>query len=293
MTTITKYLAFAKAVECGSFTKAAEALNYSQSGISRMIGDLEEEWGVSLLERSSAGMSLTSAGLSILPYIKEICAEERMLQEHIAELNGLENGLIRIGTFSSVATHWIPNIIARFRADYPGIEYELLLGDYEEIERWIIEGRVDCGFLRLPVASDLETEFLGQDRLLAVLPETHPLADASTFPIRALRDYPFMLLERENSSDVADLIRKWNIEPNVQFITWDDYAILAMVEKGLGISILPELVLRRIPYRVMLKELETPAYRSICFAVRSAKNASPAVRRFKEYLPYRSRETTD
>ena len=69
-TNVQKYMAFIKTVELGSFTKAAEILNYSQSGISRMISDLEKEWNVSLLERGRAGVSLTSDGLRILPYVK-------------------------------------------------------------------------------------------------------------------------------------------------------------------------------------------------------------------------------
>ena len=133
---IQKYMAFVKTVEYGSFTKAAEILNYSQSGISR------------------------------------------------------------IGTFSSVATHWLPNIIREFQKAYPGIDYELLLGDYTEIEEWISEGRVDCGFLRLPTYSDFETVFLEQDRLLVILPENHALAQLEKVPVAALCNEPFMLLEK-------------------------------------------------------------------------------------------------
>ena len=157
---IQKYLAFVKTVEYGSFTKAAERLNYSQSGISRMINDLEKEWKILLLERSRSGVRLTSDGLALLPYAKSVCAEYEKLQTQIDEINGLQSGIIRIGTFSSVATHWLPNIIKRFQTDYPNIDYELLLGDYTEIENWILEGRVDCGFLRLPAHPDLETCFL-------------------------------------------------------------------------------------------------------------------------------------
>lgn len=169
---IQKYMAFIKTVEYGSFTKAAALLHYSQSGVSRMINDLEKEWGIVLLERGKSGVRLTSDGTKLFPYIKGVCSEYEKLRMEIDEVTGLQSGLIRIGTFSSVATHWLPNIIKEFQKDYPNIEYELLLGDYTEIERWIIEGRVDCGFLRLPVHSDLETIFLEQDDLLAVLPET-------------------------------------------------------------------------------------------------------------------------
>ena len=185
-TNLQKYMAFLKTVEYGSFTKAAESLSYSQSGISRMISDLEKEWQVSLLERGRAGVRLTSDGLTILPHIQTVVRAYQDLQREVDELNGLQSGLIRIGTFSSVATHWLPNIIKAFQKDYPNIDYELLLGDYTEIENWILEGRVDCGFLLLPVHPELEIIPLAKDELLAVLPENHPLAGCERFPVEAL-----------------------------------------------------------------------------------------------------------
>lgn len=284
---IQKYMAFIKTVEYGSFTKAAEVLSYSQSGISRMIKDLEKEWEVSLLERGRAGVRLTSDGLKLLPHAKNVCSEYQKLQMQVEELNGLQSGLIRIGTFSSVATHWLPPIIKEFQKDYPNIDYELLLGDYMEIEAWIMEGRVDCGFLRLPTYSDLETIFLEQDKLLVVLPEHHPLAECETFPVTALSNEPFMLLEKGGKGDVSEIFERCNINPDVHFTTWDDYAIMSMVENGLGISILSQLILRRNPYRIITKELDVPAYRNIGLALRDKKTASLAVKRFIEYLHYR------
>ena len=94
-----KYLAFVKTVEYGSFTKAAEMLNYSQSGVSRMIHDLEKEWKVTLLERGRAGVRLTGDGKKLLPYAENVCREYEKLQMQVDELNGLKSGLIRIGTF--------------------------------------------------------------------------------------------------------------------------------------------------------------------------------------------------
>lgn len=285
---IQKYMAFAKTVEYGSFTKAAEVLNYSQSGISRMINDLEKEWRVSLLERGRAGVRLTSDGLKLLPFAQGVCNEFQKLQTQVDELNGLQSGLIRIGTFSSVATHWLPNIIKEFQKDYPNIDYELLLGDYTEIESWILEGRVDCGFLRLPTLPEFETIFLEQDKLLVVLPESHPLVDCEQFPVKGLCDYPFMLLEKGAKAEISEIFEKCNIAPKIHFTTWDDYAIMSMVESGLGISILPELILQRIPYRIVKKELDIPAYRKIGLAMRDRKSASLAVKRFLDYLQYRS-----
>ncbi len=285
---IQKYIAFVKTVEYGSFTRAAEILNYSQSGISRMINDLEKEWRVILLERGKAGVRLTSDGMKLLPYAKNVCTEYNKLQMEVDELNGLQSGLIRIGTFSSVATHWLPNIIKEFQKAYPNIDYELLLGDYGEIEEWILEGRVDCGFIHLPVHHELETIFLEQDRLLAVLPENHSLAQLEKVPVAELCNEPFMLLEKGAKADVWEIFERCSLTPDVRFTTWDDYAIMSMVESGLGISILPELILRRVPYKITVKELDVPAYRKIGLALRSKKTASLAIKRFLDYLKYRT-----
>ena len=284
---ILKYFAFIKTVEYGSFTKAGEAIGYTQSGISRMIHDLENEWNIVLLERSRAGVSLTSEGTKLLPYARSVCSEYEKLQAQVDDINDLQSGFIRIGTFSSVATHWLPNIIRKFQSDYPNIEYELLLGDYTEIEDWIAQGRVDCGFIRLPTRPEFETIFLDRDRLLAVIPEGHPLSGCDKFPVASLCDDPFMLLEKGARAEVSEIFEKNGLTPNVRFTTWDDYAIMAMVEKGLGISILPELILKRISYNIAAKELDVPAYRDIGLAMKSQKTASIAVKRFLAYLSYR------
>lgn len=287
---IQKYMAFVKAVEYGSFTKAAEVLNYTQSGISRMINDLETEWGVSLLLRGRAGVSLTSDGLKLLPQLKRICNEHEILMMQIEDLHDIESGMIRIGTFSSVATHWLPRMIKIFQKNYPKIDFELLLGDYTEIENWILEGRVDFGFLRLPTKVELETIFLERDRLLVVIPQDHPLANCDKFPINELLISPFMLLEKGAKAEISEIFERHNISPQVHFTTWDDYAIMSMVENGLGISILPELILQRIPYQIIAKELEIPSFRNIGVAMKDQKSLSLASKRFLEYLHYRKGE---
>ncbi|MDO5518092.1 MAG: LysR family transcriptional regulator [Clostridium sp.] len=290
---IQKFMAFIKTVEYGSFTKAAQALSYSQSGISRMINDLEKEWNVILVERVHRGVRLTSEGLKLLPYVKSVCEEHRNLQMQVDELNGLQSGLIRIGTFSSVATHWLPNIIKNFQKDYPNINYELLLGDYKEIEQWVLEGRVDCGFLVLPCRRELESISLELDKLLVILPEKHPLADCDKFPVNALCDDPFILLEKGEKTTISELFDKYDLTPKVHFKTWDDYAIMSMVESGLGISILPKLILKRMPYNIVMKELDVPAYREIGFILKNKKTASLAVKRFMEYLQFRNYSESD
>lgn len=285
-----KYMALVKAVEYGSFTKAAEALSYTQSGMSRMIKDLETEWGIILLERGQSGVSLTSDGLKLFPQIQRICNEQEILMAQVDDLHDCQSGLIRIGTFSSVATHWMPGMIKHFQQDYPKIDFEMLLGDYTEIETWIQEGRVDFGFLRLPTDAKFETISVEEkDRLLVVLPEDHPLADCDKFPMEELERYPFMLLEKGAKAEIAAIFERNHLHPHVHFTTWDDYAIMSMVENGLGISILPELILQRIPYHIVAKELEIPACRNIGIAMRDKKALPLAANRFLEYLPYRKK----
>ena len=209
----------------------------------------------------------------------------------IDSIHGLEKGLIRIGTFSSVATHWLPNIIKAFQQDYPGIEYELLLGDYTEIEEWILQGRVDCGFLRLPAHPELDAIPLEKDELKAIIPADHPLAKEDIFPIRELCKEPFMLLEKGARAEISRLFERHGLKPNVHFTTWDDYAVMSMVESGLGVSILPQLILKRIPYRIVCKSLDVEAYRQIGFVVKDMKTASIAVKKFTDYLKYRNTST--
>lgn len=282
-----KYQAFITTADCGSFTGAAGILGYAQSSVSKMIADLEEEWNIILLERSRAGVQLTSDGMAMLPYARELLNNYRKVQEQAAALSGLLTGLIRIGTFSSVAAHWMPPIIRRFQSDYPGIRYELLLGDYSEIEQWIAEGRVDCGFLRLPTRTEFDTISLAKDEYVAVLPADHPLTQSERISPQDLEDQPFMLLEHGGKTEVSEMLEEYRVNPDIRFTTWDDYAILSMVESGLGIGALPRLILRRIPYQVEIRSFTIPFYREIGLAYQKGGTASAAVREFVRYLKYR------
>ena len=224
---------------------------------------------MTLLERSKSGVCLTSAGEQVMPFLRKVLNDHQELVGQIDRMNGMETGVVRIGTFASVAINWLPNIFAVLQKDYPGIEYEMLLGDYDEVEHWIDEGRVDCGFLRLPTLPKFDTLLLKQDEYKAVLPMGHPLAAKETVAVEELDGLPFLLLE------------------HVRFTTWEDFAIMAMVEKGLGVSILPDLILQRIPYRIEVRPLQQPYYRPIVLAMKQQAHLTPAVQKFIEYLSLR------
>ena len=283
-----KYLAFVKTVEKGSFTLAAQELNYAQSSISKMVADLEKEWGMTLLERSKGGVFLTSAGEQIMPFLNKVLNDYHEMEGQIYRMNGIECGVVRIGTFSSVAINWLPNIFSKLQQDYPGIEYEMLLGDYGEVEQWIDNGRVDCGFLRLPTLPKFDTILLKQDEYKVVLPAGHPLAEKETVAIEDLDHLPFLLLEHGGKTEVSDLLERFHVQPDIRFTTWEDFAIMAMAEKGMGIGILPDMILQRIPYKIEIRSLQKPYYRPIGLAIKDQRHITPAVKKFIDYLPFRT-----
>ena len=286
-TPLAKYQALVKTVETGSFTRAAQALDYAQSSVSKMIADLEQDWGMTLLERGKSGVRLTSAGEQLLPFLRKVLHAYDEMAGQIGRMHGLETGVVRIGTFASVAINWLPNIFARLQRDYPGIEYEMLLGDYAEIEGWIEEGRVDLGFLRLPTRAGFDTVLLRQDEYKVILPEGHALAKKEKIAAEELNGLPFLLLEHGGKTEVSDLLARSHAQPEIRFTTWEDFAIMAMVERGLGVSILPDMILRRIPYRLAIRPLTEPYYRPIGLAMKHAAHLTPAAQKFVEYLPFR------
>ena len=277
--TIQKYQALVETVRAGSISAAARRLSYSQSGVSRMIADLERDWGICLLERGRKGVRLTADGQQVMPFVEAVCEDQRRLRERVAEVVGAQTGLIVIGTFSSVATHLIPPAIERFTREHPGIEYELRMGDYSEIESWVADGLVDFGFLPYPPQEpreDLAREVVATDELMAVVPQGHELAAREAISLAELAAEPFILLERGSDNEISPLFETAGLDLTVCLSTWDDYAIMSMVENGLGVSILPNLILTRCPYRIERRPLDPPVTRDLAAVYRPGLLSTPA-----------------
>lgn len=117
--------------------------------------------------------------------------------------------------------------------------------------------------MRLPTRPEFTTIFLQRDDLAAVLPADHPLAAGETCSVQALGAEPFILLDKSGNHGTSGTLVQCGVAPYVRFTTWDDYAIMAMVECGLGVSLLPELILRRVPYRIAIRRLDTPLCRDL------------------------------
>lgn len=282
---VNKYQMFLKTVECGSFSKAAAEMSFTQSAVSHAVQALENELNITLLSRNRGGVVLTADGRALLPRIEKLCAAHHELMQSAAELNGMDAGFVRVATFSSVSAQWLPSILKSFGTRYPNIEFEVVTGDYYgQSEDWILQGKVDCGFLRLPSVKHLQTYALYRDELQVILPCGHPLADSDPFPAASLSTEPFIFLEEGQDYEISAALDKMGIRPNVKYTAREDRTMLAMVSKGLGISLLPELMVRHSPYPVVACRAPERFYRNIGIAVKDKKALSAATRRFVDYV---------
>lgn len=276
---------FLKVVELGSITRAAEEMKYTQPAVSRSIADLEREWGLTLLIRNKDGVVLTAQGQTLLPDIQALCNAQRTLESQISALHGLSRGALRVGAVTSVSIHWLPGMIKEFQILYPGIQFELVnKWEFAELEELVRRGQVDCAFLTLPTESSLDASFLWRDRLVAVLPLDHPLANAACYPMIRFTQDPFIRIQEHWDMEFSRIFQEEGLRPNVQYTVNDDFAILAMVEQGLGISLLSEMMVRASNRRVAVLPLERPRFREIGLAVRRGENLAPLTRRFRDFV---------
>ncbi len=210
-------------------------MNFTQSGISHAINSLENELGVKLLSRNRGGVVLTADGRAVLPKIEKLCAAHHSLMQTVEGLKDMDSGLVKIATFSSVSAQWLPRILKSFGKLYPNIEFEVVTGDfYDQIEGWIVNGTVDCGFLRLPSVKRLQTYALHRDELQVIVPCDHPYAHSDPFPVSALAEEPFIQLEEGDDYEIMAAFDEMGIRPNVKYIAREDRTILAMVSEGVG-----------------------------------------------------------
>ena len=280
---LSRYKAFLAATDHGSFTKAAEELHYTTSGVSQLVASLENELSFALFTRMKKGVELTAEGKQMLPVIRGFVQQESSIFQVAAEIRGLSVGEIVIASYSSISTHWLPKVIKQFRTDYPNVRIKLMEGIRQEIVQWLDESRADVGFLTY--GSDLTYDWipLAEDRMLAVLPKDHPLAGAESYPLLRCAGENFIMPAFGRDDDVAALFERFQIEPHIVFSTLENYAALTMIENGLGMSIMNELITKKWQSDVVMLPLDPPQSIAFGIALPSMKNASPVLRKFLEY----------
>lgn len=281
---IQKFEVFLKIIETGSLTRAADMMDYTQSAVSHAISTLESEFNVRLLVRDRSGVKLTSDGRALLPYIRSVINAYREFQNKTAAINNLDYGSIRIGTFTSIAVHWLPHILNGFREQHPAISFEIKQGNYAQICQWILDGTVDCGFTIAPQIRRIHHILLAEDRLFAIYPPGHPLDSRSKIYPEDMSQYPFILVDEGDDAMIRMFFEQQGIDLNIQYRVVDDYAVVSMVEGNLGISVCPELFFNRLPFRVNHKPLETDFRRKLCISYKENYQQSPPVVRFMDYV---------
>lgn len=282
--TVKQYKAFVTTVEEGSLSKAGEKLDLSQGGVTQLIASLEKELGFSLCTRNKSGIKLTEQGEKLLPLMREIILKEKRLIEVVDAMNEKESNIVRIATFSSVAVKWLPSILKEFSQRFPLIEFDIKDGGYGEILDYLKKGEVDLAFVSLPCDVSGDVIPLINDRILALVPTTHPLASVDKVPIKAFESEPVISLASDTDHDSRKVFSMHGVKPNIKYVTGDDYAMIAMVENNLGICIQPELLLNNVSKKVKVMELYPPSSRTIGLVVPLGNFASNIVKNMAEFI---------
>ena len=278
-----KYRALLETIAKGSLTKAAQTLGYSQPGISHMIRALEREFGFALLQRGKDAVLPTEDAKKLLPYLRQIELGERSVLELAAKISGGEEGAVRIGAFYSVSMHWMPKVIGDFSQQYPGISIQLSEGNRGEVWKWLVQGEIDLGFFSAPVPEGFEFFPIAEDPVMAILPQNHPLCAFEKVPAELLIREPFLSPCEGADEEVLRVITEEGLpQPQIRYRIKGDETIFAMVEAGLGVTLMSRLLAEKTRADVQIRPLEQQHCRVLGIAARQGEQLSPAARRFLE-----------
>jgi DNA-binding transcriptional LysR family regulator len=274
--------AFLYAAETGSITKAAEELSYTPSGVSQLIQAFENEIGAQLLHRNKRGVTLTEEGKRFMPAVRELLHHEAAIEQLAAEVRGLAVGTVNIAAYSSIATHWLPAVIKEFQRQYPGIEIHLHEGIRQEVEKLLASRKADMAFMSYKEPMTFEWIPLAEDPMLAVLYKEHPFAKRKKYPLKACEQEVFIMPAQGLDEDVTNMIRENDLTLQIGFKTHENFSAIAMIEQGLGMSIMNKLITDRLDYDVIMIPVDPPQYITFGVAIPALEHATPAARKFVE-----------
>ena len=260
----------------GNLTVSAERLGYTQSGVSHAINKLEAEMGITLIRRTKRGVELTADAELLLPYIRQVVTHFERMDEVLDSVHGLQRGSICIGTYCSIASQWLPAVIAKYQQLYPNIAIRIREGGLKAIEKWLNEGSIDFGFLSRQKDQTFSFFPLARDPLCAVIPKDLdiPTEYEKTFPVSAFADFPFIASERGIDEDVSSTLSQFNVSPLVSFTCHDDHTILSMVDNGLGISLLPNMFILNNKANFRIIPIKPCTHRTLGIGYQSEKTLS-------------------
>lgn len=275
--------AFVAAAETGSFSEAAKKLNYTPSGVSQLVTALEQDLGFSLLIRSRKGVKLTSDGVRMMPPVREFLMQEDRIYQTAGELKGVLAGTINVASYSSVAAHWLAAVIKKFQEDHPQVRINLIEGIHQEVWASLQENRAEIAFISYKDGMNCHWIPLQEDRMIAMLPVDHPCAGLEAYPLQRCGQEDFIMPALGEDSDVMELLHRFEITPDIKFSTVENFSTMSMIEQGLGMSIMNELITESWQCNVAMLPLDPPQSITLGIAVPSLENVSPAAREFIRY----------
>ena len=280
------YHVFNTVVQQGSFNRASRLLHVTPSAVSHIIAKLENDFGFPLLYRDRNGISLTPDGQKMLPSIQEILRCDEQLNQQIAELNDVTGGQVRIGAFSSVASNWLPRIIKKFKKDHPMVSVSVLQGSYGEIARWLETDAVDLAFVTgvYKPGEEVELNHIRTEKLMCALPPDYRIGRRKKVTLSDIEDLTFIHSTSDSDNEITQYVDDYDVNPGYEYVFDDDKAKLAMVEQGLGMCVVPELVLENNPFKIKILPVDPAGTRDIYLAVAHARFMAPATEAMKECI---------
>jgi molybdate transport repressor ModE-like protein len=268
----------------GSFSAAAEALNFTQSAVSQHIAALERESGTQLVERRSRGVRLTEAGRVLVDHADAILARIESAEDDLAAIAGLRGGKLRLICFQSAGATLVPRAVAAFRERHPRIELSMLEAEPDEAAVRLKTGDVDLALVYDHDSSpgllppELELTHLIDDRYDVILPRDHPLAARRRLSLCDFTDEPWIASTSMCGCRriTESACREAGFEPRVAFEADETLAAQALVAAGVGVTILPRLALTTIHPGVVARPLRDAPVRDISAARLEGAYRSPA-----------------
>lgn len=276
-----KLEALLMAVDLGSFTKAAEVLGYTQSGLTHMMNSLEKEVGFTLLERGRSGVRLTEEGERIAPAVREFLQANARLDSVIEQVSSSRTEIIRVSAYASIAMHWLPGIIQRFREECPDVDVDIRMADHVDVPYELLaQGKMDAILVSPQDEGQYEWVHLADDPMFAVLPKDFDTQGMTAFPLAAFEARDFIMPSQGFDKDIMRIFNRTGVKPHI-LPTWvDDPTVISMVSHGLGVSMMTELTVRGRTDGVKLLPVEPASSRELGLAVRSLDAASDGLRHF-------------
>ncbi len=269
------YMIFDKIVETGSMREAAESLHLTPAAGSPSPGKLEKRFGLSLLVRSRVGIELTHYGRELLPHMRAALDADSKLLTEVSRIKGELHGSVRIGVFNSVCCAWMPAILQRMRQVHPDVVVKLVQDGYGALENGLLVGALDLAFVSIPTKNRISPMPLLRDRLLCITPPDFVPHNGSYITIEEIRDFELIIPGAGSDFDARVFMEANGLSVKTEHNIIEDSSIIALVESGMGVSIMPELVLQKTGGDIHVYPIESAPYRSIGIATQAGAYISP------------------